>query len=164
MMAPVDRNRRTRRMPPLKLHAEPVRDEWVDTYGHLNEAYYLVPFSNANWALLDHFGIGRDYYARTGGALYTVESHIRYVKELRAPALMEIESLVLGADAKRLRVAHVMRVDTIERATFECVMLHFDSKTARTAPMPEDVQAALRAAQAPDLPPWAGRGISLERK
>ena len=27
-------------------------------YGHLNEAYYLVVFSNATWSLQDHFGIG----------------------------------------------------------------------------------------------------------
>ena len=40
----------------LKLHAEPLKDEWLDAYGHLNEAYYLVPFSNGNWALQEHFG------------------------------------------------------------------------------------------------------------
>lgn len=148
----------------LKLHAEPLQDHWLDAYGHLNEAYYLVPFTNANWAILAHFGIGTDYYERTGGALYTVESHVRYVKELRAPAQIEIESLVLGADAKRLRVAHVMKAGGTERATFECVMLHFDSKAGRTAPMPEATQAALKAAQVAELPPWAGRGISLDKR
>jgi acyl-CoA thioesterase FadM len=148
----------------FKLHAEPVRDEWLDAYGHLNEAYYLVPFTNASWAILDRFGIGTAYFKRTGGAFYTVESHLRYVKELRAPALMEIASMMLAADAKRLRIAHVMTVDGSERATFECVLLHFDSKAGRTAPMPDDVQAALKAAQAAELPPWAGRGISLDRK
>jgi len=148
----------------LRLHAEPLQDQWLDAYGHLNEAYYLVPFTNANWAILAHFGIGTDYYERTGGALYTVESHVRYLRQVRAPARMEIESLVLGSDAKRLRVAHAMTVDGSERATFECVMLHFDSKAGRTSPMPEAVQAALKAAQVPELPPWAGRGISLDRK
>jgi len=148
----------------LKLHAEPLQDQWLDAYGHLNEAYYLVPFTNANWAILAHFGIGTEYYERTGGALYTVESHVRYVKELHAPALMEIESLVLGADAKRLRVAHIMKVDGSERATFECVMVHFDSRAGRTAPMPEKVQAALRGALVAEPPPWVGRGISLDRK
>ncbi len=52
----------------LKLHAEPLRDDWLDAYGHLNEAYYLVPFSNASWALQDHFGIGVAYFERDGGA------------------------------------------------------------------------------------------------
>jgi acyl-CoA thioester hydrolase len=148
----------------LKLHAEPLQGHWLDAYGHLNEAYYLVPFTNANWAILAHFGIGTDYYERTGGALYTVESHVRYVMELRAPAHIEIESLVLGADAKRLRVAHIMKVAGSERATFECVMVHFDSKAGRTSAMPEAAQAAIQAALAVELPPWAGRGISLDRK
>src|SRR5215475_13897749 len=132
-------------MPALKLHAEPLQDQWLDAYGHLNEAYYLVPFTNANWAILDHFGIGTAYFERTGGALYTVESHVRYVKEVRSPALIEIETLVFDADAKRMRVAHIMKVDGIERATLECVMLHFDSKVGRTAPMPIEVQVALKA-------------------
>ena len=24
----------------FKLHSEPLKDEWLDAYGHLNEAYY----------------------------------------------------------------------------------------------------------------------------
>ncbi len=148
----------------LKLHAEPVKDAWLDAYGHLNEAFYLVPFSNGNWALQDHFGIGVDYFERTGGALYTLESHIRYLKEVRAPAVMEIGSMVLGSDAKRLHVAHVMTVDGSERATFECLLLHVDSKADRTAPLPEEVQAALKSGQVAHAPHWVGRKVSLERQ
>ena len=148
----------------LKLHAEPLLSDWLDAYGHLNEAYYLVPFSNASWALQDHFGIGVDYFERTGGALYTVESHLRYLKEVRAPATMEIESMILGSDAKRIRFAHVMGVDGIERATFECVLLHVDTNAGRTAPLPETVQAELKAAEVAELPPWAGRNVSLAKR
>jgi acyl-CoA thioesterase FadM len=148
----------------LKLHAEPVRDDWLDAYGHLNEAYYLVPFSNASWALQDHFGIGVDYFERTGGAIYTVETHLRYLKEVRAPALLEVETMVLGSDAKRIRFAHLMAVDGIERATFECVALHVDTRSGRTAPLPEAVQTALKAAQVTDLPEWAGRAVSLQKR
>ena len=75
----------------LQLHSEPVQDIWLDAYGHLNEAYYLVPFSNATWALQEHFDIGVPYFERTGAALYTVETHVRYLQEVRAPAVMEIE-------------------------------------------------------------------------
>ncbi len=145
----------------LKLHAEPVQDIWLDAYGHLNEAYYLVPFSNASWALQEHFGIGVDYFERTDGAIYTVESHVRYLKEVRAPALMEIESLVLGSDAKRIHIAHVLRVGDAECATFECLGLHYDTKAGRSAAMPEEVQAALKTSQAAAVPDWAGRRVSL---
>ena len=148
----------------LKLHSEPVQKEWLDAYGHLNEAYYLVPFSNASWALQDHFGIGVEYFERTGGAIYTVESHLRYLKEVRAPAVVEIESMIFDADAKRLRFAHVMHVAGEERATFECVTLHFDTHSNRTAPLPEDVQTALMAARVVELPDWAGRRVTLEKQ
>ena len=148
----------------LKLHSEPVREEWLDAYGHLNEAFYLVPFSNAAWVLQDHFGIGVDYFEKTGGAIYTVESHIRYLREVRAPALLELESMIFDSDAKRLRFGHVMRVDNEERATFECVALHFDTRANRTAPFPEEVQAALQAARIPQLPDWAGRRVTLEKQ
>ncbi|MCP5114325.1 MAG: thioesterase [bacterium] len=148
----------------MKLHREPLLDDWLDAYGHLNEAYYLVPFSNANWALQDHFGIGVDYFERTGGAIYTLETHLRYLKEVRAPATFEIESMIFESDAKRLRLGHVMMVEGIERATFECVLLHYDSRANRTAPMPDEVQAALKQAEVTGLPDWAGRNISLAKK
>lgn len=56
----------------FQLHSEAVQDIQLDVYGHLNEAYYLVPFSNATWALQEHFDIGGHYFERTGAALYTV--------------------------------------------------------------------------------------------
>jgi acyl-CoA thioesterase FadM len=146
------------------LHSEFVKEEWLDVYGHLNEAYYLVPFTAANWAIMDRFAIGADYYERTGGALYTVEGHLRLVKEVRAPALLEIDSMVFGSDAKRIRFAHIMKVDGVERASYECVLLHFDSNAARVGPLPESVQTALESARMPELPAWAGRGISLEKR
>ena len=93
-----------------------------------------------------------------------MESHIRYLKEVRAPALMEVGSLVLGSDAKRLRFAHVMQVNGVERATFECLLLHVDTNAGRTAPMPDHVQAALEAAEGAEMPDWAGRGISLGKR
>jgi acyl-CoA thioesterase FadM len=147
----------------LKLHAEAVQDVWLDPYGHLNEAYYLVPFSNASWALQAHFDIGVDYFERSGGAIYTLESHIRYLKEVRAPALMEVESMVLASDAKRIHIAHVMRVEGVVCATFECLGLHYDTRAGHSAAMPEAVQAALAAARAAELPDWAGRRVSLEK-
>ncbi len=148
----------------LRLHSEALRDEWLDAYGHLNEAYYLVPFSNATWALQDHFDIGVPYFEQTGCAIYTLESHLRYLKEVRAPATFDIESMILEADAKRIRFAHVMFVDGSERATFECIVLHYDTRNAQTAPLPNSVQASLQAAKVDTLPDWAGRSISLRKR
>ena len=150
-------------MPTLKLHTEPLQTEWLDAYGHLNEAYYLVPFSNANWKLQDHFGIGVEYFDRTGGALYTVETHLRYVREVRAPANLEVETYVLGADEKRIWHAHRLIVDGIPRATGEFMSLHYDSKLKRVAPLPETVRRALTDAIIQPHPDWVGGKIALTR-
>ena len=148
----------------LKLHSEPVQDSWLDAYGHLNEAYYLVPFSNATWLLQDHFGIGVPYFKETGGALYTVETHLRYLAEVKAPATVEIESVIIDADHKRIWFAHEMIVEGTLRATGEFMILHFDTRQGKTTAMPDDVQAALQAAKLEEPPEWAASQIGLTRR
>ena len=148
----------------FRFHSEPLQDSWLDLYGHLNEAYYLVPFSNTTWVMQDHFGIGSDYFDATGCALYTVETHLRYLNDVRAPATMEIETLVLGSDAKKIWFAHRMLVDDQLCATAEFMGLHYNTRESRTMEMPDEVQAQLGAAAIPELPDWAGRQISLVKK
>ena len=148
-------------MTTLKLHAESLREEWLDAYGHLNEAYYLVPFSNTSWIMQDHFGLGVDYFKRTGCAMYTVETHVRYLREVRAPAELCVETLILGSDAKRMWFAHLLMVDGDLRATGEFMTLHYHTRENRTTAMPEPVRAALKKAEAANRPEWASRHIAL---
>ena len=148
-------------MSTLQLHSEPLQEDWLDAYGHLNEAYYLVPFSNTSWLMQDHFGIGVDYFKDTGCALYSVETHIRYLKDVRTPAQLAIETILLGSDAKRIWFAHLMRVEGTLRATGEFMGLHYDTREKRTTPMPEAVQAALKKAEIAEQPEWVSRRISL---
>ena len=147
----------------FKLHQEPLQDAWLDAYGHLNEAYYLVPMSNATWKLQGQFGIGTDYFDETGCALYTVETHLRYLNDVRPPAVIAVESMILDADAKRIWFAHQLLVDRQLRATGEFVVLHYDTCQRRTTTMPEDVQAQLRNAQVATLPDWVGRRCGLNQ-
>ena len=148
----------------LKFHSEPVQDSWLDAYGHLNEAYYLVPFSNTTWIMQDHFGIGVDYFEKTGCAIYTVETHLRYLNDVRAPAVVDIETLMLGSDAKKIWFAHQMLVDGNLCATAEFMTLHFNTQEGRTMEMPAEIQAGLKTAEVAELPDWVGRQISLVKK
>ena len=145
----------------FNFHAEPMQESWADAYGHLNEAYYLVPFSNATWKMQDHFGIGTDYFDATGCAIYTVETHLRYLNDVRLPSTMEIETLMLGILPKKIWFAHRMLVDGELCATAEFMTLHYDTRESRTREMPAAIQAMLRDAQSQATPDWAGRRISL---
>ncbi len=148
----------------LNLHNEPLQDAWLDNYGHLNEAYYLVPFTNTTWKIQDHFGIGVDYFEETGCAIYTVETHLRYVNEVRSPALIEVETIILGSDAKKIWFAHLMLVDGKLCATGEFMTLHYSTRDNRTAPLPDAVQQALKSAEITEKPDWVGRQIGLVKK
>ncbi len=148
----------------FRFHAEAMQQAWADAYGHLNEAYYLVPFSNATWKMQDHFGIGTDYFDATGCAIYTVETHLRYLNDVRQPSTMEIETLILGAQAKKLWYAHSMLVEGKLCATAEFMTLHYDTRAGRTAEMPAEILASLQAAETGEPPDWVGRRISLGKQ
>ena len=145
----------------FRFHSEPLQDSWLDLYGHLNEAYYLVPFSNTTWIMQDHFGIGSEYFDATGCAIYTVETHLRYLNDVRAPASMDIETIILGSDAKKIWFAHRMLVEDKLCATAEFMALHYNTREGRTTAMPGQVQADLADAAVSELPDWVGRRISL---
>lgn len=151
-------------MTTFRFHSEPLQDSWLDLYGHLNEAYYLVPFSNTTWIMQDHFNIGSDYFDATGCALYTVETHLRYLSDVRAPASMDIETLVLGSDSRKIWFAHRMLVADKLCATAEFMALHYNTREGRIMEMPTAVQAQLEAAAVAELPDWAGRQISLVKR
>lgn len=148
---------------PLQLHSEDVKKEWLDVYGHMNEAYYLVSFSNATWALQDYFNIGPTYTEDTDNALYTVESHLRYLHEVRAPAKLNIDSFIFGFDKKRIHVGHIMMVNGKECATFECILLHINMKAAKSTAFSEEQLSALASAPAGATPSWSGSAVSLRR-
>jgi len=143
----------------LLLHAEKLKPEWCDYYGHLNEAYYLVVFSNATFALQEYFGIGHEYFKKKGCSLYTVESHISYLKEVRGDSLLQIESFIFGIDEKRLRIGHLMTVDGSKRATFECMLLHFDSSLNKLTPIDGKLIAHFKSFELEELPVWAGSSL-----
>ena len=151
-------------MTTFNFHSEPLQDSWLDAYGHLNEAYYLLPFTNTTWKLQDHFEIGVDYFEQTGCAIYTVETHLRYLNDVRSPAVMDIESIIFGSDAKKIWFAHQMLVEDTVCATAEFMVLHYGTRESRTLEMPESVQAALKQAEVTERPDWAGRQISLQKR
>ncbi len=148
----------------LKLHQESLLDSWLDAYGHLNEAYYLVPMSNATWKLQDYFDIGTHYFEQTGCALYTVETHLRYLAEIRAPALLSVASQVIDVDSKRIWLTHSLMVDDRLCATGEFMLLHYDTRAARVAPLPESAYTKLQAAKPAQRPDWASAHIGWKSK
>jgi acyl-CoA thioester hydrolase len=117
-------------------------------------------FGNATTALMEHTGMGAAYRAATGSSLYTVEAHVRYLREVAMGAELQVRTRVLGRDAKRLRLWHELDVDGRLAATEELMCLHVGA--GGTLPFPDGVAAALDALIELDVdaPEHAGRSIS----
>ncbi len=160
---------------PLRVWRTVVPAEWIDYNGHLNEGYYGVAFGHATDAVLAELGFGPDYLANHG-TFYTVETRIRYLREVKQGAEIRTDSLVLGADAKRLHVHHDLYSGNLDDegatdpvATQECMMLHVSQGPdgPAVAPMVEPVATAALAAAAAHAavpsPDHVGKGVRTLR-
>ncbi|MCW2246844.1 acyl-CoA thioester hydrolase [Azospirillum fermentarium] len=152
---------------PLTLHRATVRPEWIDYNGHMNVAYYLLAFDQATDAVLDHLGIGKRYVEEENRSLFVVEAHLTYAREVTEGDGLVFDTLVLGADPKRLHLFHTMRHESegFLAATAEFMLLHVDLSDRRAAPFPpaigDRVTGLARRHAALPRPAQAGRAIAL---
>lgn len=148
---------------PFTAYRAPVRPEWLDYNGHLNDASYAVVLSAAHELLLAELGLSADYRVSHHASMFTVETHLRYLAEVSAGQTLTAATLVVEADRKRLRLHSELYADGVLAATGESLYLHVDTEAGRSVPLPEDRQArvdALAAAHAGlPRPDHLGRGV-----
>jgi len=154
---------------PVPLHHSTVRAEWIDYNGHMSEAFYVLVFGHATDALMIETGLHSGYRESTGCSLYTVESHVRYLRDVPEGSALAVRTRVLGAAAKKARFTHEMYVvatpgaepdaDTQPVATTELLAVHVDQQAGRAAPFPDEVRARFTELTEP-APDWAGRSIA----
>jgi acyl-CoA thioester hydrolase len=154
----------------LTLHRAIVQPGWVDYNNHLNDAYYMVIFSDATTALMAHIGLGPEERAATGQTLFTLEIHLNYLHEVKLGAEVRVDTQILGHDAKRLHVFHTMhRGDEPDAAaTNEQMLLNIDMSGPKAAPFRPEVlgriEAIAKAQAGLPRPKNAGRAINLPVK
>ncbi|WP_278875389.1 carnitine 3-dehydrogenase [Paracoccus yeei] len=132
--------------------ARQVPTSWTDYNGHMNETHYLEAASLATDRFMELIGAGPDYIAQ-GRSYFTVESHVRYLDEVRAGETLTITTQVLAGQGKRLHLFHrLWRGETLA-ATVETMLLHTDLTTRRSS-LPD-------LAVADALGVWASRHAGL---
>jgi acyl-CoA thioester hydrolase len=138
-------------------YRDTVKDDWIDYNGHLSEPFYVMVFGFATTSLMEQTGLDERYRAETGRSLYTVEAHVRYLREVGPGAALHVTTSVLAVGEKKVRLCHELRVDGELVATEELLAIHVGG--ARAAPLPEDIAHRLRRHLQP-APDYAGRAIS----
>ena len=130
-----------------------VRPEWVDHYGHMNLAYYLVVFDIATDVVWPDWGLG-DPLRKAGFGTFAVESWQAYRRELTLGMPLAAESALLAYDNRRLIVRHRLYHATEGwlSSENEVLFLCVDLKTRRAATWPDWTLAKLAAAKVDEAP------------
>jgi acyl-CoA thioester hydrolase len=152
------------------VHEEIVQPDWVDYNGHMNVAYYVLVFDHATDAMLGLLDMGADYRDRTDSSDFVIESHVSYLSEVVKGDSLQVASLLLGFDDKRLHLFHHMYHGQNGHlcATIELMLVHVDMKSRRAALFPGQVLANLRGfseKQQPfERPSQCGAVIGIRRR
>jgi carnitine 3-dehydrogenase len=150
---------------PFRLYEVTVPAEWTDYNHHLTESAYLLIMGESSDAFFRFLGVD-DAYRHEGHSLYTVETHLRNLREAREGERLQLTIQVLDADAKRLHILHEMYSGTGGLvATAEQMLLHVDMRAGKTIPFPEHIARRLREIRAAHaalpVPAYVGRSIRI---
>lgn len=141
-----------------------VKPEWLDSNGHMNDAYYAIAFSKALDVLIDDLGMDSAYRSKTARSLFTLQAQICYLKEALLGEAMYADFQMLGFDRKRLHLFFNLyrQSDQELLATSEQMLLHVDMNVRRGASFDEFIGSKIlslwQAHAGLPKPHQAGRG------
>lgn len=146
-----------------------VPKEWIDYNGHMNDAAYSRAFSLGVDAIMKTIGINEDTIKQNHYTIYTLETHIVYLDEMKLGETFEVRMSLLDSDSKRLHVFFELYGEDNKRAAVsEQMLMGMDQSTGRPAPFPNDVQAKVQEIadnHTPvEKPKEAGRVIGIRKK
>ena len=147
----------------------PVNSDWIDYNGHMNDACYVVAFSNAVDELMQRIGLNEAFRVQQQVSNFTLQSMVHYLQEVREGEPLRIEVQLLESDSKKLRVFFTMlQGDTGEElAAMESLLLHMDMASRRAAPFLPQTQTQVDEIQQAHaglpFPALSGRSIAMRR-
>lgn len=146
----------------------PVQPDWVDYNGHMNDAAYAKVFSLAADGFIEAIGLDAEARKQYSYTIFTLETHLCYLKEAHDGELLSVSHQLLDSDAKRLHVFLKMENEAGDIvATSEQMLMGMDSEQGKPAPFPEPVAQAVENIKTEhtelDLPKQAGRTIGIRR-
>lgn len=121
-----------------------VAERHIDRFGHVNVMWYTHYFDEATLGLFERLGCGPSYYRASAHGMFALESHTRYLSELRLGEAVQARARLLGASARRIHFILFLAGGEDRRlsATSELVGMHVDLARRRSAPLPEVVSVA----------------------
>ena len=117
----------------IYLRTEPIISDWTDYNGHMNLAFYIHLFDQGWDVLLDKFEMGGDSAKIQKRSTFAVESHTKYIKEVKQGDEVDINLLFLDHDLKRMiyQLEIFSKTGNYRAATTEVCSLYVNLETRR---------------------------------
>lgn len=161
-----------------------VRPEWIDYNGHMNVAYYVLAFDEADdQSLYKRLNLTEQFRTISNMSTMTVEAHVRYLREVVEAETYCVYSQIIDYDTKRWHeVQYMVRGDTADGedpfvldpsniakenliATHEHIALSVDLSSRRVSPWHEETLDRLHAVWQEhkhiSRPEWLGKTIGI---
>lgn len=117
--------------------ARQVPSTWTDYNGHMNETHYLEVGAQATDRFMELIGADSAYVA-AGQSYFTVESHVRFLDEVKAGERIQVTTQVLGGEGKKMHLFHRVEREGTLVATVETMLVHMDlNARGSSLPAPE---------------------------
>ena len=155
---------------PLCLHTSVVEPGWIDYNQHMNLAYYVLAFDQATDAFFDFVGLDRNYRQSTGYSTFLLETHVRYLHEMKLGEPLRFELQLLDYDYKRLHYFQTMFHGELgyPAATTELLFINVDTAVGRSVAMPigilSELDTILQSHQCLPIPADAGRVMGIRKR
>lgn len=137
-----------------------VEGQWIDYNGHMTEWQYYKLLADAGENFLRAMGFTEEY-RHNAFSFFSVEGHLRNLKECRIGTPLRIFTEMIGYTDIRLHIYQYV-IDTtrdIVLATGEHMMLHVDTDRRRTTPVDDYMKGCLANALLAWPPVEAPRGL-----
>lgn len=146
-----------------------VKQEWVDYNHHMNDAEYARVFSMALDAWMVQLGMDQAFIQTEQYTIFTLETHICYLKEAHLDEPLTLHLQLLDHDEKRLHVFLVMKNANGDRvATSEQMLMGIDTAVGRPDAFPAviatEIASLAKDQAAMETPKEVGRTIGIRRK
>ncbi|HWZ87474.1 MAG TPA: thioesterase family protein [Polyangiaceae bacterium] len=116
-----------------------IREQHLDTFGHVNNARYLEIFEQARWDLITDNGFGLEHVQATGTGPVVLEVTLRFLREVTNRQHLLIRSTLDSYEGKIGRMTQLL-IDDADRVCCEgkFVIGQWDTKTRKLIePTPE---------------------------
>ena len=128
-----------------KTHSEIIAQHHLDDMGHMNVMWYTHLFDEAIFGALGIIGLDIKHMEANQAGGFALESHIRYLAEVKAGDSVVLRTRFLDRSKSRFHLLNFMFNSTQDRlaSTFEVVGAHIDMTRRRMSPMPESITKPL---------------------